>query len=146
MKMLSMSFAVASVLVAVSACTKVSGNPSSDNSSFAAKATHLAGANAVTSCSGTQPFWSLKIGKEKIEFASLGNEVTMSMSNSGAKSSLGSTSEYISLYQGKTLENDVKYMNVIVERSECSDHMSDNTYPYTVHVLSGSSLYTGCCR
>jgi uncharacterized membrane protein len=134
-----------SLFFAASACTKTSDKSSPESGSLSAKATQQAGANAITGCSGTEPFWSLKIGKENIEFASLGDEVKMGMKNTGAKSAQGSSSEYIALYQGKTLEGD-KYMNVIIQRAECSDHMSEDLYPYTVQVLSGSTLYTGCCR
>ena len=145
MKVFSKSLVVVSFLMAASACTKTSDKSSPESGSLSAKSTQLAGATAITSCIGTEPFWSLKIGNEKIEFSSLGDEVTMGMKNNGAKSANGSSSEYIALYQGKTLEGD-KYMNVIIQRAECSDHMSDDLYPYTVHVLSGTELYTGCCR
>jgi uncharacterized membrane protein len=38
-----------------------------------------------------------------------------------------------------------RFLNVIIEKGECSDQMSDNIYPCKVHVLSGGLLVTGCC-
>lgn len=51
------------------------------------------------------------------------------------------------MYQGKTVENPNKFMNVIIVRdADCSDDMSERKYPFFVLVLSGKKLYRGCCK
>ena len=102
------------------------------------------GANSVTRCHGNEPFWGLEISKETIKLTHL-DDVTMTISNVGAKAADGVSADYISLYQGRTKENNNKFMNVIIKASECSDHMSDDLYPYSVFVLSGNKLLEGCC-
>ncbi len=41
-------------------------------------------------------------------------------------------------------------LNIEIQETECSDGMSDNTYPYSVHVIvntpSGREVYSGCGR
>lgn len=102
------------------------------------------GANSVTRCHGNEPFWRLEISKESIKLTDF-DDATMTISNVGAKTADGVTANYISLYQGRTKENNNKFMNVIIKTSECSDHMSDDLYPYSVFVLSGNRLLEGCC-
>lgn len=105
-----------------------------------------AGADEVKHCHGTEPFWGLKITKSNIQFEGIGLDTTITIKKSEPISAHGHMSEYISLYQGRTLENPNRFMNVIIKRSECSDGMSDETYPYSVLVLSGNNLFNGCCR
>lgn len=107
----------------------------------------FADASAVTQCFGTEPFWSLTFSNSKIVFKNdVGDAQTMSILRGAPRAAAGSVTEYISLYQGRLLENNSRFMNVIIERNDCSDGMSDSTHPYSVLVLSGTSLFRGCCH
>jgi uncharacterized membrane protein len=105
----------------------------------------LADASKVKSCSGTEPFWGLKIDAKKIAFE---NAVGLerSIDNKGARGAIGSRPSYIALYQGKVKEQPGRYLNIIIKAETCSDGMSDVDHPFSVLVLSGTELYTGCCR
>ena len=102
------------------------------------------GASGVQRCHGNEPFWGLEISKETVTLETADSE-KFTILNTGAKPAEGVPAEYISLYQGRTKENSNRFMNVIIKRAECSDHMSDDLYPYTVLVLSGNRLLEGCC-
>ena len=140
------SIAIAILSLTSFACHKTPSE-AQDSNSLSAKGTPASlGADKVTACIGNEPFWNLKIDKNEIQFESLGGEEKMTMVNHGPKAARGSLIEYISLYQGRTLENESQYMNVIIQQGKCSDFMSDTIYPFSVAVLSGSTLYRGCCR
>lgn len=77
---------------------------------------------------GTEPFWDVKINEEKeISFNTIadGTAFTTGIPEyteiSKDEFSLASTSDKYSI-------------KVLVKKSECSDGMSDNTYPYAVNV------------
>lgn len=139
----------ASFVIAVS-CTKANVS-TGESGVLAAQPTSQAaaavGAAAVNYCSGTEPFWNLNISKDKLSLVDhSGGLVSMTVENKGAKSAAGHLSEYIALYQGRSLEDSNRFMNVIIKRENCSDGMSDTDFPYSVHILSGSLLLSGCCR
>lgn len=139
------SIAIAILSLSSFACHKIP--EAGESSALAAKSIPASlGADKVTACTGTEPFWRLEIEKNEIKFETLGAEEKMTIVNNGPKAARGTLVEYISLYQGRTLENERQYLNVIIQKGQCSDFMSDTIYPFTVAVLSGSSLYRGCCR
>ena len=146
MKNKTSSIAIAILSLSSFASNKASSE-TTENNALSAKA-HAAsqGADKVTTCVGTEPFWGLKIARDKIYFEDAGAEKKMTIANNGAKAAMGSLVEYISLYQGRTLENESQFLNVIIKNAKCSDGMSDTIYPFTVSVLSGATLYHGCCR
>lgn len=148
MKLLSQGLvSVVALALSLASCTKPSREIDT-GSSLAARGGVSAGADQVKSCHGNEPFWDLQISKEKIEFSPVGSPEAgkMTISNTGAKAAQGSTSAYVSLYQGRTLENASTFMNVIIQKATCTDGMSDNIYAYTVYLLSGQNLYRGCCK
>lgn len=103
-------------------------------------------AAGVRSCTGTEPFWSLSLSSTQIRFVNQGSGERMTMAKGAPRTAAGSLPQYIALYQGRLLENSSRFMNVIIQAQSCSDGMSDIEYPYQALVLSGSSLYRGCCR
>jgi len=149
-----MNFKVKSALsvVVISLTSFACSKPSTQtaDSSLAAKAvSESQGADKVTSCVRTEPFWNISIGKDLITFDNNGTEQVMSIKNTGPKSSIGHMAEYAALYQGRVLETvqGEKFLNIIIKKSNgCSDGMSDTVYPFEVSVLSGTSLHLGCCR
>lgn len=106
----------------------------------------LADASKVTSCLGTEPFWNLTIDSKKVTFEDFGSESKRTIDNKGARPAFGHTTAYVTLYQGKVKEEPGRFMNVMIRAEECSDGMSDETYPFSVLVLSGTDLHVGCCR
>ena len=113
---------------------------------FASQA-FASGAAGVSACFGTEPFWSLKLTDKTIQFKLSGDESeTKTIAKPTARSASGRSSEWLALFQGQTKEKAGRFLNVLVKQAECSDGMSDELYPYSVEVLSGTSLYTGCCR
>lgn len=103
-------------------------------------------ATRVAKCFGTEPFWSLTLDGKTIKFKNLGTETSMSINQNTPKAAHGRRAEYLAMYQGRTLESPSRFLNVIIRNQECSDGMSDETYPYSVLVLSGTDLFDGCCR
>lgn len=96
----------------------------------------------ATWCFGTEPFWDLIIKDGNIKFFSF-NELTMETDGAKARAPIGGPSNLV-MYQGK-LKNTNGYINVLAKVEHCSDHMSERDYPVFVFVLSGNTLYTGCC-
>ncbi|MCA2962235.1 MAG: hypothetical protein IOD12_18430 [Silvanigrellales bacterium] len=105
----------------------------------------LADASKVTSCFGTEPFWGLTIAGKSVAFRTA-DGLTRTSDTSGARAALGTLTSYVALYQGKVKEEPGRFLNVIVKAEQCSDGMSDEGFPYSVLVLSGTELYSGCCR
>ena len=112
MKNKTSSIAIAILSLSSFACNKASSE-TTENNALSAKA-HAAsqGADKVTTCVGTEPFWGLKIARDKIYFEDAGAEKKMTIANNGAKAAMGSLVEYISLYQGRTLENESQFLNI----------------------------------
>jgi uncharacterized membrane protein len=105
------------------------------------------GADSVTHCHGTEPFWGITIDPKKVTFNAVAMEESRSMINHGPKAAHGFTSTYAALYQGTLIEDPQKVLNVIITHADggCSDGMSDEVYPFTVSVVSGSEFFSGCC-
>lgn len=120
-------------------CALVCGNALFAGVGYASDATR------AVSCVGTEPFWSLKITPQKLSFDRLGFG-TMTIANGGPRAAEGQMIESLALYQGRLQEDSRRFMNVIISPRSCSDGMSDTDYPFEVLVLSGSSLFRGCCR
>jgi uncharacterized membrane protein len=104
----------------------------------------FAGADTVTRCLGTEPFWNLDIGASKIKFSTF-EPSAMTIAKPAVATARGASASYIALYQGRLIEDSSRFMNVIIKDETCSDGMSDTIYNYSVLVLSGKTLYSGCC-
>ena len=115
---------------------------------FTSQTGFAADASTVTQCHGTEPFWSLTIAADKLEFKSADETgLQMTIANTGARSAAARSAQFISLYQGRTQQNSARFMNVMIKKDAgCSDGMSDETYPASVLVLSGTTLFEGCCK
>lgn len=97
-------------------------------------------------CSGTEPFWSLRItGPDRLTFAEPGEGAepleddariawaAQASGRSGFPAALraaGETGDYA----------------LLLRPAACSDGMSDRLYGWTADVLAGDRLLTGCCR
>ena len=104
-------------------------------------------AQRVQNCHGTEPFWGLTLTSSKIVLANdIGQAQTQTIVRPKVPGSAqGTSSEYVALYQGKILEKKGSYLNIIIKNEQCSDGMSDEIYPFSVSILSGTTLLIGCC-
>ena len=104
-------------------------------------------ARKVNSCFGTEPFWELEITSKVVQFKDAGNSIVMTIPKVPSATAEGTNEDYIAMYQGKTIENNNKFMNVIiVGDANCSDDMSEKKHSFFALVLSGKKLYRGCCN
>lgn len=135
-----------SVLSGNSFFTGCGGKPSSTD--VPAADVHGAGADKVTQSHGTEPFWGVTITPASVKFELAGGESPMTIDNRGPTAAHGVTLAHAVVYQGRTKEDPNRFLNVLItaEMGGCSDGMSDEIYPYTVSVLSGTTFLTGCGR
>lgn len=98
-------------------------------------------ANRPIRCLGNEPFWSLQIGSSQVVFDAPDNVALGLATIRESTSGLNSMSIFLS--EGGTA------FTTIINRSLCSDGMSDREYGFrsTMFVESpgGNQLLTGCC-
>lgn len=93
------------------------------------------GADEIITLAGTEPFWGITIANTVATYSTPENiegsvfEVSQFAGNNG----LG--------FSGKLDGADV---TITVTPGECSDNMSDRTYPFTATVVLGEDNLTGC--
>lgn len=80
---------------------------------------------------GTEPFWDLTIGRDLL-FTDRGNNISVAEPAPPVRTSIAGE-----IYQGRRI-------NVNIVHSQCSDGMSDRTYPDTVQVRVDARNYRGC--
>ncbi len=84
---------------------------------------------------GTEPFWALSVRPEWITFSGL-DRTTLSWPNPGVR------------WQGRrrtwTARSVAGEISVAIEPGDCSDGMSDRTYPYAAEVRLGAEVLKGC--
>jgi uncharacterized membrane protein len=90
-------------------------------------------------CAGTEPFWSLRIMPNGIEYDRAGEGQTMYPYQ--APSSKGDT---LFFQTEVKLEKMTSRINIKIWPGSCSDGMSDNTYPYEVRVTRDGEVLQGC--
>ncbi|KWV92394.1 COG3650 family protein [Erythrobacter sp. YT30] len=95
------------------------------------------GENETITAVGTEPFWSIEITRDQAFFSSpeqmdgIAFEVSRFAGNNG----LGFSGEM----QGEKL-------NLTITPGQCSDGMSDRTFPYTATLLLGDDTLEGCAH
>ena len=113
-------------------------------------------------CLGTEPFWDAQIADRQITFGLGGDhkiiypaplyraaagvplDFVMSVRAKRGKSTLtafvvNETRMVLLDKNGKSPGNDTTYTTY------CSDSMSERGYPYSIHLIVGGNVYTGCC-
>ena len=99
-------------------------------------------------CSGTEPFWSLKIGGGKIvlDEADKGKTPLLTVAPRAAQ---GRPADLVRVYQTRTLGAKRQYVTIVVRQAEansCSDGMSDTKYPFSAVVIKPGGVLEGCCK
>jgi uncharacterized membrane protein len=85
---------------------------------------------------GTEPFWSVEITPDAIVYTRM-DQPTQRAPNRGANVQ-GTMATYVTSTDLKAA------LNVVLIATECSDGMSDRTYPLTARVEIGDDTLSGC--
>ena len=85
---------------------------------------------------GTEPFWGIEIGPEALTYSGI-DQPEIRADHSGPVVQ-GTTAVYAATAQGAPV------MTVTLISTECSDGMSDRTYPLTAMVEIGERKLNGC--
>jgi len=85
---------------------------------------------------GTEPFWGIEITPDALIYTRL-DQPTQRAPNRGA-----TVQGTVATFASSTNLN--QPLNVVLIATECSDGMSDRTYPLTAKVEIGSDELTGC--
>ncbi len=122
------------LLTALSACSDTPGDISRDSEPFDGIA-----ASESISVLGTEPFWDVEITP-----ADTGHVARYSTANA-----IGTAEFSVSRFAGNnglgfSGEWQDRVFNLALTPGECSDGMSDRTYPYTATLLLGDVTLYGC--
>ena len=85
---------------------------------------------------GTEPFWGVEITPDALIYTRV-DQPTQRAPNHGA-----TVQGTVATFASSTNLN--KALNVVLIATECSDGMSDRTYPLTAQVEIGDDTLTGC--
>lgn len=98
-------------------------------------------------CSGTEPFWGVKLGATALEYSAI-DQPKLSLPITGATSAAGRSHRFALVGEDKTTR-----MTAILSRGErCSDGMSDANYGWRIDLLTENretqqaGQLEGCCR
>ncbi len=96
------------------------------------------------SCFGTEPFWNLQLDKAGAKFGQFGTEQQSLETKWHDKAAGMGPYTYGALLQGRDVE-----IHAVIERTICSDGMSDRLYGLSISAfytgVLETELYTGCC-
>jgi uncharacterized membrane protein len=106
-----------------------------DDVSHSTKPFDAIGADEVITLSGTEPFWSISIDGDNATYTSPENldGSSFTVARFAGNSGLGFTGEL-----------DGAPVTIAVTQGQCSDGMSDRTYPFTATVEWGELKLEGC--
>lgn len=99
----------------------------------------------VMHCLGTEPFWSIKTdAKGFLSMNSPVMEQKKFYSKTSVNNAAGMTEGFAFQIKAQDMAKNELRLNVV--RTECSDGMSEEVYPYTVLVDVDNTILFGCCR
>ncbi|MBX3476955.1 MAG: hypothetical protein KF910_05075 [Brevundimonas sp.] len=133
---LASSLAVLTLLAGASACTQEAAEPAAGPAA-PAQAAVLDGVDLTQPLRalGTEPFWSVDIGPDGVRYAGV-DRPERTAPNPGPVMT-GTVATWTTEAQGEALE-------ITLIATECSDGMSDRTYPLTARVKVGEETLQGC--
>lgn len=92
-------------------------------------------------CTGTEPFWSLRVGADEAELAAP-DEQPVTLPVTSVRVAEG--------HRGWPVAVRIDALTAVIRPAACSDGMSDRTYPWSVDVVPAQGarggLRSGCCR
>ncbi len=123
-------------LMALAACGQNSSAPAA--SPEAPAASEVAGVKLDQSLMalGNEPFWSVDIEPAGLTYKPMDGE-TFTVSHTGPE-----VTGNVAVWSGTTADG--KKLAVTVTGTDCSDTMSDRTYPLTARVEVGDKIHVGC--
>ncbi|MEI9885324.1 MAG: SH3 domain-containing protein [Rhizomicrobium sp.] len=90
-------------------------------------------------CTGTEPFWNLNVGYGFADFEFNGDKSKLALEE--PLTPAARPEPWLIPVRGKP-----GFLMIGKPAEKCSDGMSDNTYPYSMLVRSGSVFAEGCCK
>ncbi|MGM3306628.1 COG3650 family protein [Anabaena sp. WFMT] len=90
--------------------------------------------------SGTEPFWSVTVGKSGIIYASPEMKQQTFPYTKPLKAE-GRPTDVVRVYRFRDRENNILILKKV---SSCSDGMSDINYPYSAVFILGNKVLEGC--
>ena len=85
---------------------------------------------------GTEPFWAVEMTKAELKLSGVDIPETKGP-NAGPVMTVGQADWTTTTAEGKPLK-------ITITGKDCSDGMSDRTYPLTAVVVHGETTYNGC--
>lgn len=98
-------------------------------------------------CFGTEPFWDLTINDRQIRYSTPGSSSELTPTQ--PTSARGMAEDYVLVYRTRTATGSKEPVTIVLQKSvssECSDGMSDFSYPYYGVLVSDREVLAGCCR
>jgi putative lipoprotein len=89
---------------------------------------------------GTEPFWGMTVKTQGIEFQRAG-EAIVKFPYTKPLAAVGRPADVVQVYR---LKNKSSSGVLVVNRSACSDGMSDNQHPFTVTLMLNNQVFSGC--
>lgn len=99
-------------------------------------------------CSGTEPFWGLKIGGGKIVLSEPNGGDTRLLTVA-PRAAQGRPADLVRVYQTRTLGANRQSVTIVIrtaDNNSCSDGMSDTAYPLSAIVIRPAGVLEGCCK
>ena len=93
-------------------------------------------------CFGTEPFWGIELGNGRADAELVFDDRRATLALGAPVPARGRFQPW--LLSG--LDADDRDSFVMVEERNCSDSMSDLTYPFTAQAQIDGTFLSGCCR
>lgn len=109
-------------------------------------ATNSAGLAHDFKCLGTEPFWDLTINDRQIHFSSPEGEFDLTPAQPSA--ARGMADDYVVVYRTQKTAQPDEAATIVLQKSlssQCSDGMSDTSYPYYGVLITRQTVFAGCC-
>ncbi|MBC5796082.1 hypothetical protein H5968_13235 [Sphaerospermopsis sp. LEGE 00249] len=91
---------------------------------------------------GTEPFWSVTVGRRGIIYSSPGNR-DQTFPYTAPLTAQGRPNDLVRVYRFRGRENN---MLILRKVNSCSDGMSDKNYPYSAILMLGNRVLEGCAE
>ena len=98
-------------------------------------------------CIGTEPFWGLTISDRQIRFSSPDDGFDLAPVE--PSSARGMAEDYVLVYRTHKTAEPSEPVTVVLQKSpssQCSDGMSDTSYPYYGVLVTREAVFAGCCQ
>ena len=94
-------------------------------------------------CFGTEPHWTLQTQGHQISFGEYGETTSFTLND---KVRQGTNHNNLWLANFIDPDNPFQSYKAIIEKSTCSDDMSDKKHPFAIKIInSHGQLFSGCC-